>query len=184
MSFKDKYVELLNMQRIGGDGGYLVETYRAKDQRLEIDVDKTIMVQQTKSDDTRKDGTARHRNLYTTIYYLMDKASAPRVNKSDNIHFYHDGSPVKYYWLDMKNKILEQAILGSNIAKGQCFQLIVPRGMLKWAEVLDDGIHDRCALLSECVTPGFELEDMTMPSREELQTMFPEFWEDIKKGFS
>ena len=113
----------------------------------------------------------------------MEKTDPPNSNKSDHVHFCHDGAPVKYNWLHMKSKKMESAILGRDIEKGQHFQLMVPGGTLKWAEVLDDGVNDRCALISECVMPGFEFEDRTMPSKEELQSSYPEFWEDIKKGF-
>ena len=183
MSIKEKYLKQLNMQYLEGEGGYYIETHRAKDQRLEIRDEDAMVLQHAVSDDSRKDLQATRRDLYTTIYYLMERCTPPVLNKSDHVHFYHDGSPIKYYWLDMKNKKLEHAVLGPNIADGQHFHVMVPGGVLKWAEVLDDGINDRCSLVSECVMPGFEFEDMTVYSKERLQSMFPEFWEDIQKGY-
>ena len=169
------------MQYLEGEGGYFVEIYRSTDQKLEVRDGKPMLLNQ--SDDRKKDEHVKQRDLYTTIYYLMEKTNAPCVNKSDHIHFYHEGSPVKYYWLDMDTKKLDHAVLGGNVAEGQHLQLMVPRGVLKWAEVLDDGVNDRCSFVSECVMPGFEFEDRTMYSKEQLESMFPEFWEDIKKGF-
>jgi len=184
MSLKEKYVKLLNMQYLEGEGGYFVEIYRANDQRIEVHDESTMVLkQQTASDDTKQDGRVKQRDLYTTIYYLIEKIGPPHSNLSDHIHFFHDGAPVKYYWLDTKNKKLESATLGRDIEKGHQFQLLVPGGTVKWAVALDDGVNDGCALISECVMPGFEYEDRTMHSKEELQSLYPEFWDDIKKGF-
>jgi len=184
MSLKEKYVKLLNMQYLEGEGGYFVEIYRANDKKIEVRDENTFVLKKhVASDGTKPDGRVKQRDLYTTIYYLMEKVDPPNSNKSDHIHFYHDGAPVKYYWLNMKSKKMESAILGRDIDKGQHFQLLVPGGTLKWAEVLEDGVNDRCALISECVMPGFEFEDRTMYGKEELQSLYPEFWEDIKKGF-
>jgi len=184
MSLKEKYVKLLNMQYLEGEGGYFVEIYRANDQRIEVhDESAMVLKQQTASDDTKQDGRVKQRDRYTTIYYLIEKIGPPHSNLSDHIHFFHDGAPVKYYWLDTKNKKLESATLGRDIEKGHQFQLLVPGGTVKWAVALDDGVNDGCALISECVMPGFEYEDRTMHSKEELQSLYPEFWDDIKKGF-
>jgi len=105
MSLKEKYVKLLNMQYLEGEGGYFVEIYRANDQRIEVHDESTMVLkQQTASDDTKQDGRVKQRDLYTTIYYLIEKIGPPHSNLSDHIHFFHDGAPVKYYWLDTKNK--------------------------------------------------------------------------------
>lgn len=183
MAMVEKYVRKLGMQYLEGEGGYFAEIYRAEDQKLEIRHATSTMCPTEAIPHDKKDGIS-HRHLYTTIYYLMEKRNAPCTNKSDHIHFFHDGCPIKYYWLDMENRKLHWAILGSNLSEGHHFQLLVPRGTLKWAEVLDDGINDRYSLISECTMPGFEFQDRTLYSKEELKSMFPEFWEDIEKGFS
>ena len=183
MSLKDKYVKKFNMQYLEGEGGYFVELYRASDQKLEIHEGKHAVMKAAVTSDEKKADAVRCRDLYTTIYYLMEKTNAPHVNKSDHVHFFHDGGAVKYYWLDMECKQLHHAVLGSDVGNGQHLQLMVPGGTLKWAVVLDDAINDRCAFISECVMPGFEFEDRVVYSKEQLQSMFPEFWDEIKKGF-
>ena len=178
------FISQLNLQPLEGEGGYFVEVYRARDKKVDISDRKLTTLQQGESLYAKNDNSGAKRDLYTTIYYLMDKTNAPHVNKSDHIHFYHYGGPIKYYWLDMEGKKLETAVLGSNIAEGQRLHLMVPGGTLKWAEVLDDGINHRQALISECTVPGFEFDDRKVYSEENLKSMFPTFWEDIKKGFS
>ena len=109
----------------------------------------------------------------------MEKTTTPHLNKSDAVHFFHDGCPVRYYWLDMDSRKLHHAVLGSNVGEGEHFQIMVPGGTLKWAEALEDGINNRCAFISECVMPGFDFKDHTIYSKEQLQAMFPEFWDEI-----
>ena len=171
------------MQYLEGEGGYFKAIYKSVDQQVELRNKLPLERGQSVLADTKKDENVKQRALYTTIYYLMEKANSPCINKSDIIIFYHEGCPVKYYWLDMETKKLEHAVLGLNVAEGQHLQLMVPRGVLKWAEVLDDGVSDRCSFISLCVMPGFEFEDRTTYSQEQLEKMFPDFWEDIRKRF-
>ena len=53
MSLKEKYVKLLNMQYLEGEGGYFVEIYRANDQKVEVhDRNTMVLKKQIGSDDT------------------------------------------------------------------------------------------------------------------------------------
>ena len=108
----------------------------------------------------------------TSIFYLLTSDS--RVghwhrNRSDIVHYFHLGAPITYYLLH-PDGALETVILGQDIAAGQQLQLAVPGGVWK-ASHLSAGDY---GLISEAVAPGFEYEDMTLGTREQLYALFPE----------
>ena len=184
MSLKDRYAKLLNLQYLEGEGGYFRAIYRPKDRRIalrdggEMTLEKGVP---NKSDENEKG--VKYRDLFSTIYYLMEKVNPPVVNISAHIHFYHDGCPVKYYWIEEGSKELKEATLGANVAEGHCLQIAIPAGALRWTIVQDDGVNDRCSLISVCAMPGFCFEDRTMFSATELQVMYPEYWDQMKGSF-
>lgn len=53
------------------------------------------------------------------------------MNKSDIVHFYHKGGPIRYYILFPEDGHLEEYTMGSDIDKGQVLQLTVVRNTWK-----------------------------------------------------
>lgn len=56
----------------------------------------------------------------SSIYYMLTKEEPighMHKNKSDILHFYHCGSPVKYFVITADGK-LEETILGHNFKEG------------------------------------------------------------------
>lgn len=141
------------------EGGYFRRTFQA-DHRPRIDT------------------PAGERYTLTSIHYLLTR-DAPtghwHLNRSDIIHFWHLGAPVRYYMIHPDGR-LETAVLGPDLAAGQRLQLVVPGGVWK-ASHLPAGEY---GLISEAVSPGFEYADMTLGERDALLEAFPQHAELIR----
>ncbi len=119
------------------------------------------------------------RPLLTSIYYLLT-ADRPtghfHLNKSDIIHYFHDGDPITYLIIHPDGK-LEKIIMGRDLSQNQHYQITVKGGCWK-ASTLEQGEY---GLISEAVSPGFDYRDMEMGSKEKLQLAFPHLWGTIEK---
>ena len=107
----------------------------------------------------------------SSIFYMLTSDSPIghwHANKSDIVHYFHLGAPITYFLLH-PDGVLETATLGVDLAAGQKLQLAVPGGVWK-ASHLSVGDY---GLISEAVAPGFEYEDMTLGTREQLYDLFP-----------
>eukprot|EP00794_Sanderia_malayensis_P012691 gene12691-13993_t len=198
-SRKEYYIKALNMEYLDGEGGFFREIYRSLNRDVLVENSTTFKLmkkmRKLSQDEfgipscpppTGKEGEGEHRELYTTIYFLMEKVNEPHVNKSDIIHFYHDGCPIHYFWIDLTTGVLSEAVLGKDIMNGQCLHLMVPGNTLKWGVVVNEGqfsSQDQFSLLSECVMPGFEYEDRSIISKPKLQEMFPQHWDLIQTDY-
>lgn len=144
------------------EGGYFRRTYRA-DHRPLIPTEMG------------------ERFLVTSIYYLLT-SQAPighfHLNRSDILHFYHLGDPIRY-WILHPNGQLDRVVMGSDVINGQQLQLMVKGGCWKASELLpgDCGY----GLISEAVSPGFDFSDMTLGSQETLSALFPQHAECISR---
>ena len=116
-------------------------------------------------------GATRH--LLTSIYYLLTRDSSIgslHVNRSDILHFYQGGAPIRYTFVSPEGK-LAQTILGNDLSKGHQLQLLVPGGWWKASELLA-GEFDY-GLVSEAVSPGFEYEDMRFITKADIDKSYP-----------
>lgn len=107
----------------------------------------------------------------TSIYYLLTKESHLSYfaeNKSDLVLYHHLGDPLKIIFLQNNGSITEE-ILGSNILRGEKPQVICPANICKAYDLMDG----EYALVGEAVAPGFEYEDMCMPTLSELKIKYP-----------
>ena len=170
------YVTHFKMINHPADNGFFVETMRSREQ-----VKSTC--QQRKSN--------REYSAYTVIYYLLSAGNAeykskPFVpfhsNKSDIVHYYHDGWPVKYITIDPQTKKMEEKILGPDIFAGHQFHLKVDGGKFKGA-VIDSSDKKWAkfdgeipfALISEQVSPGFEYSDHKKFTRKDFDQIQKDF---------
>jgi uncharacterized protein len=94
------------------------------------------------------------RSLMTVIYYMLCSDSPIdrwHTNKSDIVHFHHQGGSFRYFVLDPEDGSLKQYTLGQNIEKGDVLQLTVRGGTWKACYLLEGDY----GLISESTTPGF-----------------------------
>jgi predicted cupin superfamily sugar epimerase len=137
------------------EGGFYTETYRSSER---IDKDKL----------PSKFNTSH--SISTAIYFLLrsEDISAFHRIKSDELWFFHAGSPVEVYFLT-KNGV-QVHCLGSNINEGQDFQLVVPADTWFGAKVTQANSY---VLVSCTVAPGFEFEDFELGRRHDLLEQYP-----------
>ncbi|WP_244904897.1 cupin domain-containing protein [Cellvibrio mixtus] len=116
------------------------------------------------------------RFILTSIFYMLTRESPIghfHLNKSDIVHYYHIGDPIRYTLIYPDGK-LEQVIMGSDVSKGELLQLTVKGGIWKSSELLpgDYGY----GLISEAVAPGFDYADMILGTNVLLKDKFPQHW--------
>ncbi|NOZ53601.1 MAG: cupin domain-containing protein [Gammaproteobacteria bacterium] len=118
-----------------------------------------------------------HRKLASSIYYLLtddNRYSYLHRNKSDIVHCYHCGSPIRYTIIVASGHI-EQHVLGTNLSQGEIPQLIVAGGDWKASEL----VSGEYGLISEVVIPEFDYEDNEIATARQISTLFPELANNI-----
>lgn len=137
------------------EGGFFRRTFQA-DERAQIDTE----------------GGKRY--LMTSIYYLLTSSSSIghwHINRSDIIHYFHAGNPIEYSMLYPSGE-LKTVTLGNDITQGQHLQLHVEGNVWKSSRLLN-GPYD-FGLISEAVSPGFDVQDMRMADADELIVQYPQ----------
>jgi hypothetical protein len=119
------------------------------------------------------------RNLSTSIYFLLRSGEISNFHrlKSDEIWYFHTGSPVRIYTLDV-NGNLAVVTLGCDIDNGEVPQAIIPAGTIFGAEIKDENTY---SLVGCMVSPGFHFDDFELMTREFLLERFPEHKDIIIK---
>lgn len=148
----DDYINQLDLQE-HAEGGYYKELYKS-------------------SHTARSAGQSNERALSSTIYYLLKSGQVSRFHKllSDEIWFFHAGSPLRIYMIDSQGA-LTVTKLGLAIDEGEKPQAVVPANTIFGADVVE---ADSFTLVSCMVSPGFEYDDFYLYSRDELIEIYPE----------
>lgn len=149
-------VEILQMNP-HPEGGFYAETYRSE-QEMETKSGK--------------------RNLVTSIYFLLraDDVSHFHRIKSDELWFWHEGSPLSVHLLGKNgHQILK---LGPVDQSGTSPQHLVKANTIFGSTV---DFPDSYALVSCVVAPGFDFRDFELFQAEDLLPLFPEAEEIIRK---
>ena len=130
------------------EGGFYKETYRSSELCL--------------------NGT---RNLKTVIYFLLrsEDVSHFHIIKSDEIWYYHAGSPLVVHSIDDQGIYKEQK-LGINFSKDEIPQYLVPKNTIFGSSVSE---KDSYSLVSCSVSPGFDFEDFELFKQADLLEQFP-----------
>jgi hypothetical protein len=118
------------------------------------------------------------RKLWTSIYFLLRDGEVSNFHrlKSDEMWYYHSGSPLTIYMISPDGKlIIEQ--LGLNIEKGEKPQILVPKDYIFGSAMNNEGY----ALVGCMVSPGFEFKDFELFERNFLLEKYPEYKEIILK---
>jgi predicted cupin superfamily sugar epimerase len=144
------------------EGGYFRETFRSPVEVARIDEPSAI--------------GGPNRSAGTAIYFLLpgDTFSAWHVVRSDEAWHHYDGAPLELHLIDPRGS---HALvrLGHDFARGERPQHVVPAGWMQAARPAPptrDGAPTH-ALCGCTVSPGFELSDFAIPTRDELRRRFP-----------
>jgi len=145
------------MKPLPDEGGYYVETYRAKGKITQANLPT---------------GYTGRRNFSTAILYLLTPDTFSRLHrvKSDEVFHFYLGDSITMLQLhpDGTSKII---ILGQDIVNGQCVQAVVPAGVWQGCFLNQGG---EFALLGCTVSPGFEFADYESGRQNELLDKYPE----------
>ena len=130
------------------EGGFYKETYRSEELCL--------------------NGT---RNLKTVIYFLLRSEDVSHFHriKSDEMWYYHAGSPLIVHSIDDQGIYKEQKV-GINFSEGEIPQYLVPKNTIFGSTVLE---KDSYSLVSCSVSPGFDFEDFELFKQADLLEQFP-----------
>ncbi|MCH7412993.1 cupin domain-containing protein [Belliella sp. R4-6] len=111
------------------------------------------------------------RSTVTSIYFLLTSENVSKFHqiKSDEMWFYHEGSPLTVHVID-ENGQYEKIKIGP-VCENNRPQQMVPAGVI-FGSTVDQ--HDSYALVSCVVSPGFDFEDFRLFSCEELLAKYPE----------
>lgn len=147
------------------EGGYFREVFRSGSAPM-------VTRGATDPDGRVMDTSVGPRNILTSIYWMVTRASPIGwlcINGSDHIHYHHAGESVTYHVISPEGQLRTHR-LGADVARGEVMQLVVPGGYVKAAE-LTQGAY---GLLGEAVAPGFDFQDFTFISEDELRSRFPQ----------
>lgn len=135
------------------EGGYYKETFVAKEE-------------------------IRERKLWTSIYFLLKEGEVSNFHrlKSDEMWYYHGGSPLTIYMITEEGVLIEEK-LGLNIEAGEKPQVLVPKNYIFGSAMNEEGY----ALVGCMVSPGFHFNDFELFEREDLLRSYTEYEEVIKK---
>ncbi|WP_304517082.1 cupin domain-containing protein [Cecembia rubra] len=139
------------------EGGFYAETYRSD---WEVSTDH---------------GT---RSLMTCIYFLLTSENASKFHqiKSDEMWFFHEGSPLTVHVLSEKG--YEKLLVGPSDKQGHLPYQLVKSGVIFGSTVDEENSY---SLVSCVVAPGFDFKDFRLVSREELIEKWPKEIDIISK---
>ena len=131
----------------------------------------------TSSEEIEAFGTKR--SLFTNIYFLLGSEDISHFHrlKSDEVWYYHAGSPLLVHVIDEEGNYFEMKV-GLDIENGERPQVIVPKNSIFGSSVVE---KDTYSLVGCMVSPGFDFEDFELFTQDELLTDYPDHEEIIKR---
>jgi predicted cupin superfamily sugar epimerase len=110
------------------------------------------------------------RNLMTSIYFLLTSANVSKFHriKSDELWFYHAGSPLIVHTLDDQGH--KEMLVGPRFSEGQKPQILVPKDTIFGSSVFEENGY---SLVSCVVAPGFDFEDFELFTKDYLLGKYP-----------
>jgi len=133
------------------EGGYFKETFRSE---------KVF----------HPEGFLGERNFATSIYFLLQKNNVSHFHriKSDEIWYYHAGSPLHVYVIYPNGKLKELKI-GPNLEDGEVLQAIVPANT-----IFGSTCTNEYSLVGCMVSPGFDFNDFELFPTSQLLDLYPQ----------
>lgn len=112
------------------------------------------------------------RKAGTSIYFMLESEnfSAFHRLKSDEIWYFHQGSPAVVHLIDPAGNYSQQ-IIGPGNSGEVHWQIILPAGTWFAAETLEENSY---TFISCSVFPGFEFTDFELAVNGDLSKKFPE----------
>jgi predicted cupin superfamily sugar epimerase len=158
-----KWVAALDMAE-HPEGGYYKETYRCPESVLGMRLSKTC---------------EGDRSLATSILFLLpsDEVSEFHRLKSDELWYFHAGSPLTVYIIDPAGELHIEK-LGLDFETGERPQIMIPAGSIFGALVPEAASY---TLVSCVVTPGFDFCDFELLPRKQLLREYPQYKELIMR---
>ena len=156
------FVENLNMTA-HPEGGFYKETFASTENISDKDLDVNF------------EGS---RMLWTSIYFLLRDGEVSNFHrlKSDEMWYYHSGSPLTIYMISPDGKLTTEQ-LGLNIENGEKPQVLVPKDYIFGSAMNNEGY----ALVGCMVSPGFEFRDFELFKKSFLLEKYPQYEEIIIK---
>lgn len=119
------------------------------------------------------------RNLCTSIFFLLTSENVSRFHriKSDELWFFHEGSPLTVHTLSEKG--YESLSLGLPDSVANC----LPQQLVKANTIFGSTIDkpDSYSLVSCVVAPGFDFRDFELFEAKDLLPLFPQAEEIIRR---
>lgn len=156
-------IELLDLRPLPVEGGLFRQTYASS--RM-IDPGP---------------GQAHARPFSTAIFYLLtsDPGSFSAMHRlpGDEVYHFYLGDPVEMLLLhaDGRSEVLR---LGQDLAAGQRVQVVVPAGTWQGSRLVEGGEY---ALMGTTMAPGFAESDYDAGATEELERLYPDQRERIRR---
>ncbi len=149
--------ELLGLEPHPREGGWYVRTVESAELLPEISFQESRY--------------PAARRLVTAIYYLLEPHTFSEMHRlrSDEIFHHYLGGAVEMLLLH-EDGSSSVHLLGSDLARGERPQLLVPRGVWQGARLCEP---QGFALLGCTVSPGFEYEDYESASYLNLVSRWP-----------
>ncbi|WP_370539281.1 cupin domain-containing protein [Algoriphagus sp. AK58] len=150
-------VEILNL-KAHPEGGFYAETFRSAQEVIH--------------------SNGENRQLATSIYFLLRSQDVSHFHRiqSDELWFWHEGSPLSVHLLGEKGH--EVLKLGPVSEKGARPQHLVPANTIFGSSV---DLPNSYALVSCVVAPGFDFRDFELFTSEVLLPLYPEAEQIIRK---
>ncbi len=110
----------------------------------------------------------------TAIYFLLESGDVSKFHRlqSDEVWFYHAGSPLAIYMLAPDGSV-QRTVLGLNLDNHECPQLSIPHGVW-FAARIETEQASVCTLVSCVVAPGFQFDDFELATRAQLLATYPQ----------
>ena len=110
------------------------------------------------------------RQLMTSIYFILTSANVSKFHriKSDELWFFHSGSPLIVHVLDEKGHT--KNLIGLDLQNGEVPQFMVPKNTIFGSSVQGENAY---SLVSCVVAPGFDFADFELFTKDELLPLFP-----------
>ena len=146
------------------EGGFYRETYRRNG---------------TIPRDALSSGYGGDRNIGSAILYLLtdDTFSAMHRLIGDEVFHFYYGDPVEMLILSPRGNG-GTIMLGSDIDKGHCPQIVVPGGCWQGLSLTPGG---RFALMGTTMAPAFDFEDFEIGDRCRLMREYPAYATKIER---
>lgn len=117
----------------------------------------------------------------TAIYFLItpEGFSALHALRTEEVWHFYAGDPVEHLTLDPATHTGAKTLLGSEFARGQRPQLVVPGGVWQGARLAPETVRTGWALIGCTMSPGWDDAEFTLGDRGVLTARFVGWTGDI-----